>query len=192
MSILDVVQVGHPVLRQVARPLDHGEIASPKWQRFIDDLIATMDARNGAGLAANQVSEPVRICAVHVRPNNPRYPYKPEIPLTILINPVITPLSSETFENYEGCLSVPNLRGLVERHVHIRVDFLDRQGQAQSQEEMGISAGTFQHELDHLDGKLFVDRVADSKTLCTWENFDAHHKAGWLEGVLAMQKRLGL
>jgi peptide deformylase len=192
MTVLDILQIGHPTLRRSAGALKPDQIASPKWQGFIDDLLATMSAANGAGLAANQVGEAVRICAVQVRANNPRYPYKPEIPLTVLINPVITPVGDVTFANYEGCLSVPDLRGVVPRHEHIQVDYLDRNGDPQSREERGISAGTFQHELDHLDGLLFVDRVQDPKTLCTWANFEAHHKEAWLQEVLAMQRRLGL
>ena len=88
-------------------------------QGFIDDLVETMRDADGAGLAAIQVYEPIRICAIEVR-NNPRYPYKPPIPLTVLVNPVLTPVDDELFDNYEGCLSVPNLRGLVQRNVHVR------------------------------------------------------------------------
>ena len=93
MTLLKIAQVGHPVLRQVARDLTPDEIADPKWQTFIDDLVETMRDANGAGLAANQVYSPVRICALEVRANNPRYPCRPAIPLTVLVNPRVTPLS---------------------------------------------------------------------------------------------------
>src|SRR6476620_3639025 len=127
MAIRKIAQIGHPVLRQVARDVSREELATTAMQSFIDDLIETMHDADGAGLAAIQVYEPIRICAIEVR-NNPRYPYKPPIPLTILVNPVLTPVGDEQFENNEGCLSVPNLRGKVRRHIHVRVQAWDRQG----------------------------------------------------------------
>src|SRR5262245_41916706 len=114
MAIRKIATLGHPVLREVARELSREELASEKGQRFIDDLIETMRDANGAGLAANQVYEPIRICAIEIN-KNPRYPYKPNYPLTILVNPVVTKLGDDTFLNNEGCLSVPNLRGEVRR-----------------------------------------------------------------------------
>lgn len=191
MPTRPILQVGHPILRQPARALTSEELASDHWQAFIDDLIETMHAANGAGLAANQVGEPVRICVIHVRPNNPRYPYKPEIPLTVLVNATITPTTSERFDNYEGCLSVPNLRGVVSRYTRVRIDYLDRDGTPQRRTVKGLSAGTYQHELDHLDGKLFLDRVTDPTTLTTWDNFHAHHEAAFVERVEALVARHG-
>lgn len=173
MTIRKIAQIGHPVLRQRARELSREELASPEIQRFIDDLVETMRDANGAGLAAIQVYEPIRICAIEVG-ENPRYPYKPKIPLTILVNPTIEPLSSESFLNYEGCLSVPNLRGRVRRSAHVRVRAWDRNGAPIDRVVKGISAGTFQHEVDHLDGKIFVDRIEDPTTLATWDNFDRY------------------
>src|SRR4051794_3235121 len=126
MAIRKIATIGHPVLREVARKVTLDELASPKMQSFIDDLVETMVDANGAGLAANQVYEPVQICAIWVK-NNPRYPYKPNVPLTILVNPEIEPLAEETFVNFEGCLSVPNLRGEVKRVTHIRVRAWDRE-----------------------------------------------------------------
>ena len=116
--ILSIAQVGHPVLREPTAELSTETLQSPEMQQFIDDLIATMRAANGAGLAANQVYQSLRICAIEVR-DNPRYPYRPNIPLTVLVNPVLTPVGDAMFENYEGCLSVPNLRGKVQRHCEI-------------------------------------------------------------------------
>lgn len=176
MALLRIAEIGHPILRQVAHPLTADELREPRWQRFIDDLVETMHDADGAGLAAIQVYEPVRICAIEIKPNNPRYPEKKPIPLTILVNPVITPLSDRTFASYEGCLSVPNLRGIVNRHADIRVDFLDREGAPHSRTVSGIEAVTYQHECDHLDGKLFLDRVTDTTTLTTWTNFARHHR----------------
>src|SRR5678815_120250 len=103
MAIRKIATIGHPVLREVARPLTREELATPATQRFIDDLVETMHDANGAGIAANQVYEPIRVCVVHVH-KNPRYPYKPDWPLTVLVNPTVTPLAEETFQNYEGCL----------------------------------------------------------------------------------------
>ena len=108
--------------------------------------------------------EPVRIAVIEVD-HNPRYPYKPPIPLTVVVNPVIEALDDELVEINEGCLSVPDLRGNVERHVNVRVRYLDRDGVAHDEVKRGLTAGTFQHEVDHLDGVLFVDRVRDPRTL---------------------------
>jgi len=168
------------VLRQPARELTVEELQSDRWQRFIDDLIETMRHARGAGLAANQVGEPVRICVIEVSGGNPRYPYKPEIPLTVLVNPLLKPVGDQVFSNYEGCLSVPDLRGMVMRHRQLSVTYLDRAGQRHTRMAQDLSAGTYQHECDHLDGKLFVDRVADPQTLCTWDNFRKHHEADFL------------
>jgi peptide deformylase len=189
MAIRKIAQIGHPVLREVAREVTRAELASPAVQTFIDDLIETMRDADGAGLAAIQVYEPIRICAIEVR-DNPRYPYKPKIPLTILVNPVLTPVDEEMFENNEGCLSVPNLRGVVKRFVHIRVQALDRHGNAIDEVVHGLKAGTYQHEVDHLNGKVFVDR-ADPATFATWNEFDRHHKAAFVEKVQQLVARVG-
>ena len=183
MSVLNIVTIGAPVLRQPTRELSVEELSTDRWQNFIDDLIDTMHAAHGAGLAANQVGESVRICVIEVKGDNPRYPYKPAIPLTVLVNPEIELVGDETFENYEGCLSVPDLRGVVRRHSNIVVRYLDRHGEKHELHFHGLSAGTFQHECDHLDGLLFVDRVKDSSTLCTWDNFNRYHKDAFVERI---------
>ncbi len=172
MALLPIVTLGDPFLREPSREVMVEDL--PSMQPFIDDLVETMVHANGAGLAAPQVGHGVRICAIWVK-DNPRYPYKPNWPLTILVNPVLTPLSPETFVNYEGCLSVPNLRGEVERFAEIRVDALDRTGKPVGYEVRGLTAGTFQHECDHLDGLVFVDRVFNTKSLATWAEFEKHH-----------------
>lgn len=190
MTLLKIAHIGHPVLRQRAVEVSREELASPEMQRFIDDLVETMHDANGAGLAAIQVHRPVRIAAIEVK-DNPRYPYKPNIPLTILVNPVITPLTDERFENYEGCLSVPNLRGIVRRFAEVRVTGWDRHGAPFDRVARGLTAGTFQHEVDHLDGVIFVDRVDDPKTLCTWAEFDRFHKAAFVERIVPFIQRMG-
>src|ERR1700681_1931785 len=136
-------------------------------QGFIDDLVETMHDANGAGIAASQVHEPIRLCIVEIA-DNPRYPYKPNWPLTVLVNPVVEATTDERFLNFEGCLSVPNLRGQVPRFAGVRVRAQDRRGAPLDFVVKGLAAGTFQHEIDHLDGTLFVDRVVDTRTLCTW------------------------
>jgi peptide deformylase len=190
MAIRKIATIGHPVLREVARKLTREELASPRIQTFIDDLVETMHDANGAGIAANQVYEPIRICVIEVK-NNPRYPYKPNYPLTILVNPEVTPTTDETFLNYEGCLSVPNLRGEARRFTGVRVRAWDRQGKDLDFEVKGLTAGTFQHELDHLDGKLFLDRVEDTRSLATWADFERFHLAAFAERAKALVAKYG-
>jgi peptide deformylase len=190
VSTLEIAQIGAPVLRQRAREVELDELRTPQLQQFIDDLVETMRHANGAGLAAPQVHRSIRICAIEVD-RNPRYPYKPDIPLTILVNPVLTPLSNDSFENYEGCLSVPDLRGIVQRHAQMRLEALDRDGTPIRREVRGITAGTFQHEIDHLDGLLFVDRVTDSRTLSTWNEFKRHHEPKFRATVEEIVARYG-
>ena len=190
MTIRKIATVGHPVLRQRAREVPPGELASPELQRLIDDLIDTMRDANGAGIAANQVHEPVRVAVIEVD-HNPRYPYKPPIPLTVLVNPVIELLDDELVEINEGCLSVPNLRGNVMRNVNIRVRWLDRDGNEHDEIKRGLTAGTFQHECDHLDGRLFLDRVVDTTTLTTWEEFDRHHRDLFVARITEFVRRIG-
>jgi peptide deformylase len=189
MAIRKIAQIGHPVLRQVAREVTREELANPATQQFIDDLIETMRDADGAGLAATQVYEPIRICAIEVR-NNARYPYKPQIPLTVLVNPVLTPVDGELFSNFEGCLSVPNLRGRVQRNLHVRVQAWDRHGNPIDEVVHGLKAATYQHEVDHLDGKIFVDR-ADPSTFTTWTEFERYHRARFVEEVQALVARVG-
>jgi peptide deformylase len=181
MTLLKIATVGDPILRAPTRELSTEELLSPRWQTFIDDMIETMRDADGAGIAAPQVFEPVRIAVIEVRGNNPRYPYKPAIPLTVIVNPKVTPLVQDTFENFEGCLSVPDMRGVVSRFLHVKVDALDRHGKPLHLEARGLTAGTYQHEVDHLDGKLFLDRVTDPTTLCTWKMFEKHHRAAFVE-----------
>lgn len=190
MAIRKIAQIGHPVLRQTARALSREELASSATQQFIDDLIETMRDADGAGLAAIQVYEPIRIVAIEVRGDNPRYPYKPKIPLTVLVNPVLTAVDDEVFENNEGCLSVPNLRGTVKRNVHVRCQAWDRHGNPIDEVVHGLKAGTYQHEVDHLNGKIFVDR-ADPRTFSTWTEYDRHHKAKFVEQVTQLVARVG-
>jgi peptide deformylase len=190
MTIRKIATVGHPVLRERAREVSPDELDSSGVQQLIDDLIETMHDANGAGIAANQVHESVRIAVIEVD-HNPRYPYKPAIPLTVIVNPVLEPLDGELVEINEGCLSVPNLRGNVMRHVNVRVRYLDRDGVEHDEVKRGLTAGTFQHECDHLDGTLFLDRVADTTSLTTWEQFERHHRDAFVARITAFVERVG-
>lgn len=191
MAVLPIVDVGHPVLRARAREVGAEELGSAEFQGFVDDLIDTMRAAGGAGLAANQVGDTRRVAVIEVVQPHPRYPYKPAIPLTVIVNPVLEPVDDETFAINEGCLSVPNLRGDVDRAVTVRVRWTDRDGVDHDELRRGLTAGTFQHEVDHLDGILFLDRVTDPTTFTTWAQFDAHHRAAFEERARALVARVG-
>ena len=191
MSRREIVEVGHPVLRECAREVSEEELRSDEVQRLIDDMVETMRAADGAGLAANQVAETLRIAVVEVRPGNPRYPYKAPIPLTVVVNPVIEPLDDEVERINEGCLSVPNLRGEVPRHMGIRLRYTDRDGEEHEEVRRGLTAGTFQHELDHLDGVLFLDRVDDPATLTTWDAYERFYRDTFEERARSIVERTG-
>ncbi len=190
MTVREIITVGHPTLRQRARHVTLDELAAAETQDLIDDLIDTMRHADGAGIAANQIGVPVRIATIEVN-DNPRYPYKPRIPLTVVVNPEIELLGDEVVEINEGCLSVPNLRGTVSRHVTVRVRWLDRTGAAHDETMRGLTAGTFQHECDHLDGVLFLDRVSDPKSFTTWEQFERFHRAEFVERITEFVRRVG-
>ncbi|MBT22343.1 MAG: peptide deformylase [Actinobacteria bacterium] len=189
MAVRTILSIGHPVLRSATRRLTDDEITSPEVQGLIDDMVDTMRHARGAGIAANQIGEPVRVAVLEVT-DNPRYPYKPQIPLTVAVNPVVEPIDNEVFVNNEGCLSVP-LRGEVERYVNVRVRYEDRSGNHHDEVVRGLTAATWQHECDHLDGVLFVDRVVDPATLSTWEEFEAHHRDEFVERITAFVERVG-
>ena len=162
MSIRKIARMGHPVLRVKARELRPEEFGSPELERLIDDLIETMHEYEGIGLAAPQIHEPVRLAVIEFDPENSRYQdlnLQTEQSLLIIANPKIHVLDPELQGFWEGCLSVPELRGLVYRPRKIRVDYFDHLGKAASLTLEGFLATVFQHELDHLDGVLYLDRV---------------------------------
>ena len=189
MSVRGIRRIGDPVLRQRAVDVEPGEIGSDEVQHLIDDLIDTMRHANGAGLAANQIGVTRRVVVMEVG-DNPRYPYKPRIPLTVAINPVIEPLDDELVDINEGCLSVP-VRGVVPRHVNVRVTYLDRDGVEHVEIKRGLTAGTWQHECDHLDGVLIVDRVVDTSSFSEWAEFEAYHRDAFVERITAFVERVG-
>jgi len=189
MAVREILSIGHPVLRTVASEVALDDVGSSAIQGLIDDLIDTMRSAHGAGIAANQIGRPLRVTVLEVT-DNPRYPYKPCIPLTVAINPVVEYLDDEMVELNEGCLSVP-LRGNVERHVNVRVRYLDRHGAKHTEIKRGLTAGTWQHEIDHLNGVLFIDRVTDPTTLATWEQFEAHQRDEFVERITKFVDRIG-
>jgi len=193
MAVRPIRQLGDPVLRDRAREVEPASVGSARIQGLIDDLIDTMRDANGAGLAANQIGELDRVVVMEVG-DNPRYPYKPRLPLTVAINPVVVPVERpeggfETVAINEGCLSVP-LRGVVERHVDVRVRYLDRDGVEHDEIKRGLTAGTWQHECDHLDGTLIVDR-ADPRTLSTWAEYERYHRDAFVERITEFVARIG-
>lgn len=188
MTVRRILSVGNPTLRMRATEVPREDIGSQAVQDLIDDLIDTMRHANGSGIAANQVGETVQIMVMEVD-RNPRYPYKPPIPLTVAINPRFEPLGEETVIINEGCLSVP-LRGELERWVNLRVRYTDRSGIDHEQVLRGLTAGTWQHECDHLDGTLVVDRI-DSTTLATWDEFDVHHRDAFVERITRFVAEVG-
>jgi peptide deformylase len=139
-------------------------------------MINTMHEANGAGLAANQIFKSISICVIEVI-NNSRYTHIENIPLKVLINPKIKVLDTKnTFNSYEGCLSVPNLRGKVRRYSHIKIDYFDQKGEKKVETVSGFNSIVYQHEIDHLDGYLFTDKVTDNTSLVTYQNYLKFHE----------------
>ena len=176
MAILKVARLGHPVLRQLAAPVPLGRIRSAETQRLIDDMIETMREYNGAGLAGNQVHALKQICVIEVH-GNPRYPDAEPVPYTELVNPVITALTDELEEGWEGCLSVPNIFADVTRANEIVVQALDRHGKPFELRVDGLLAVCIQHEMDHLIGKLFVDYLSPLKRDLVRKKLEKQRKA---------------
>jgi len=164
MAVLKVARLGHPILRRIAEPVPPEGVGAPDVQRLIDDMIETMEDHDGAGLAAPQVHVSRRIVIYGVRAN-PRYPDADEIPLTVVVNPVVTPLTQVREDDWEGCLSVPDLRGQVPRFSRVRVEAIGRDGRPIRFTAEGFHARVVQHECDHLDGVVYLDRMPSMATL---------------------------
>ena len=172
----NIAQIGHPILRNKTKDIPINEIKSENTQKIIEKMIKTMRKHNGAGLAANQIYEPVRICVIEVL-DNPRYKHLNTIPLKVLINPkVIIKKDTATFNSYEGCLSVPNLRGKVKRYNTINVTYYTKDAKKITEDIKGLESIVYQHEIDHLDGYLFTDKVEDNSTLVTYENYQKYYE----------------
>ncbi len=175
-SILKVNLLGHPVLRKRADPVTPKELKDPRFKLFIESMIETMREYNGAGLAAPQVGVSRQVAVVETQ-ENPRYPGKESIPLTVLINPEITAFSPDVEEGWEGCLSVRDLWGKVKRATGITLKALSMDGKEVTIKVDGFQAVVFQHEIDHLYGKLFIDRMEGFQTL----SFTQEYRRYWQE-----------
>lgn len=167
-DLLTIIQLGNPILRQKAALVDN--IQSERIQKLIEDLMATVAQANGVGIAAPQVAEQERLFIVASRPN-PRYPNAPEMEPTAIINPKIMAHSTEIEKGWEGCLSIPGIRGLVPRYQAIEVEYTDRNGKLQKKEFNDFVARIFQHEYDHLDGIVFVDRLDSTFDIVTEQEY---------------------
>jgi peptide deformylase len=168
MSILKVARMGHPVLRQKARALDPTEVRTPAFQKLVDDMLETMYEYEGIGLAAPQVHEGVRLFVAGVEGSGDNLKVLP------FINPVIEPTTSELAEDWEGCLSIPDVRGKVPRPREVVIRALDRRGKPFEMPLRNYPARVVQHETDHLDGVLFLDRMASFETLTFLEEFQRY------------------
>lgn len=163
--ILKVARLGHPVLRRKAKAVPKATIGRPEFQRFLDDLVDTMHEYDGVGIAAPQVHVSLQVAVVEVE-HNPRYPKAPRVPLTIMINPRLVRVNRrQPPEDWEGCLSIPDLRGRVPRWEAVRVEALDRRGDPWRVTARGFGARVFQHEWDHLQGRVYLDRMRGLSTL---------------------------
>jgi len=173
MSILKVARIGHPVVRAAAQPVPESEIRSPEIQRLIDDMEMTMREYDGVGLAAPQVHVGLRLAVLEVPASDERAP--DAVPFTVLVNPVVTPLVEEKVLGWEGCLSVPDLRGVVPRFPRLRLEAFDRDAHPYTVEASGFFARVIQHECDHLDGGVYLDRMTDMRSLSFLQEFGRFH-----------------
>lgn len=162
MAIRPVLRMGHPVLREVASPVER--FGTHELRELVRDMDDTMRSLNGAGIAAPQIGVSERIVIFEVTAN-PRYPQAEAVPYTVLINPTLEPLGTEREDGWEGCLSVPGLRGLVPRYRHLRYRGYDLDGRPIDRTVSGFHARVVQHEVDHLDGILYPMRIADLRNL---------------------------
>lgn len=167
MATLPIAKIGNPILRKVSAPIDPDSIGKREFQQFIDDMFETMVENDGIGLAAPQVSCSEQLVVMNCSGDE-------GFPETVLINPKIVFYGPQQVEMWEGCLSVDGLRGKVTRPSMVRVQFLDRQGRSQDLEATGLYGVCIQHEMDHLLGKVFLDRMTDMSTLTQLKEFEAY------------------
>lgn len=165
MAVRPIIRMGHPTLRQVARPLTAAELGSPEVAALVADMTDTLRDAGGVGLAAPQINVPVRLAIIEIEGGETRYGDLPAMPLTIFANPVVKVVSSDPLGCWEGCLSVPGLRGWVERPSAVQVRYQDLDGTHHEMQLDGFFATVLQHEFDHLDGRLYVDRMTDTTRL---------------------------
>ncbi len=171
MAVLKIAKLGNPVLRQVAKPVDLNDLTGSTVQTFIDDMIETMHHEGGVGLAAPQVNRSIQIVVLEYAENE-RYPDEVSIPLTVLVNPVLSDYSQEIKEGWESCLSLVDFRGLVPRSTTVTLNAYDREGNKIQKTVSDFEAVVLQHELDHLKGYVFLDRMKDLTQLSYQEEFE--------------------
>jgi len=171
MAVRKIIRMGHPTLRKPARRLEARELKSPEVGRLVNDMIDTLNDAGGIGLAAPQIDEPVRLAIIEIDGGQSRYGEIPAMPLTVFVNPTIEIVDPKAAGYWEGCLSVPGLRGWVERPQFVRVSYQDLDGKKHAIELKGFLATVFQHEFDHLDGKLYIDRMTDPTKLVFEEEY---------------------
>jgi peptide deformylase len=185
VAIREIIRMGHPTLRQVARPLSVEELRSNELRELVDDMVDTIHEAGGVGLAAPQINQSLRLAIIEIPGGGSRYGDIPPMPLTVFVNPEIEVLDKETAGFWEGCLSIPGLRGYVERPQHVIVNAMDFQGKSFRIELEGFLATVFQHEFDHLDGRLYVDHIRDSRKLIFEDMLklqgDPDGQAAWLD-----------
>ena len=173
MAVLKVAKLGNPILRQISQQVDLKELADEKGelQGFIDDMIDTMREEDGVGLAAPQVNRSLQIVVLEYE-NNERYPGESSIPVTVLVNPVLSDYGEEKVLGWESCLSLVDFRGLVPRSTSVTLRAYDRNGDRVEKRATGFEAVVLQHEIDHLNGKVFLDRMEDLTKLAYQEEFE--------------------
>ena len=173
MAVLKVAKLGNPILRQISKQVDLKELADQQGelQGFIDDMIDTMREEDGVGLAAPQVNRSLQIVVLEYE-NNERYPDESSIPVTVLVNPVLSDYGEEKVLGWESCLSLVDFRGLVPRSTSVTLKAYDRDGDSIEKRATGFEAVVLQHEIDHLNGKVFLDRMEDLTKLAYQEEFE--------------------
>jgi peptide deformylase len=172
MSILKVARIGHPVIRAAAKPVPPEAFRDPLFQKLVDDMRETMYEYEGVGLAGPQVHEGWRIAVIEVPGDDERS--RAEVPFLVLVNPVVSVIGDEREAAWEGCLSVPDLRGVVPRFKRLKLDAFDRAGKPYSLEAADFFARVIQHECDHLDGNVYLDRMADMRSLSFIKELEDH------------------
>ena len=168
--------MGHPTLRKKAKPLQMKDLTKVRFENLLSDMVDTLRDYGGVGLAAPQIDESLRVVIIEIRDKNLRYGLQELFPLTVFVNPEIELINSQTEGFWEGCLSIPGIRGYVERPQNISVSFIDELGQFGTLELHGFPATVLQHELDHLDGILYVDRMKDLHSLSFEDEWLRHLK----------------
>jgi peptide deformylase len=184
MAVRKIIRMGNPMLRQPAQPVALEELHSPWFERLVEDMVDTLHDYGGIGLAAPQIAEPWRIALIEIAGGPSRYGDIPQVPLTVFVNPEIEVLSDVPAGYWEGCLSVPGLRGFVERPQHVQVRYQGITGDSYELELRGFIATVFQHELDHLNGRLYIDHIKDPTLLAFEEEYLRYLEPQSAEGEL--------